>query len=71
MASLDFREFNNTTKKDPYPLPFYDEVLNTVVGYEAYPFLNGYLRYPKDNEISIALKDRYKITFIIDWGAFV
>jgi hypothetical protein len=42
MASVDFRKLNNTTKKDPYPLPFSDEVLNTVIGYEAHSFLNGY-----------------------------
>ncbi len=36
---------NIATKKDPYPLPFIDKVLNTVVGYEAYSFLNGYLGY--------------------------
>jgi hypothetical protein len=71
MASVDFRKFNNATKKDPYPLPFSDGVLNIVVGYEAYSFLDGYLGYPKDNEISIALEDRYKMIFITDWGAFV
>jgi hypothetical protein len=40
-----------TTKKDLYPLPFIDEVLNTVVRYEEYSFLNGYSRY---HQISIA-----------------
>jgi hypothetical protein len=39
---IDFRKLNVAIKKDPYPLPFIDEVLNTVVGYEAYSFLNGY-----------------------------
>jgi hypothetical protein len=28
---LDFRKLNMTTKKDPYPLPFTDEVINTIV----------------------------------------
>jgi len=32
-------------KKDPYPLPFTDEMLNIIVGYEAYFFLNGYSGY--------------------------
>ncbi len=40
---IDFRKLNIATKKDPYPLPFTDEVLNIVVGYEAYSFLDGYL----------------------------
>ncbi len=39
---VDFRKLNKTTKKDLYPLPFFAEVLNTIVGHEAYSFLNGY-----------------------------
>jgi len=60
---INFRKLNVTTKKDPYPLPFIDEVLNIVTWYEAYSFLNGYSRY---HQISIAPKDRYNITFVID-----
>ncbi len=37
---VDFRKLNVATKKDPFPLPFIDEVLNTVVGCEAYSFLD-------------------------------
>ncbi len=33
---IDFRKLNITTKKDPYPLPFIDEILNTIAGYEGY-----------------------------------
>jgi hypothetical protein len=53
---IDFRKLNATTKKDPYPLPFIDEMSNIVTGYEAYYFLDGYSRY---HQISIALEDRY------------
>ncbi len=42
---IDFRKLNDATKKDPYPLPFIDEVLNVVARYEAYYFLDGYLGY--------------------------
>jgi hypothetical protein len=42
---IDFRKPNATTKKDPYPLPFIDEILNTVGGYEMYSFLDGYSRF--------------------------
>ncbi len=63
-----FQKLNASTKKDPYPLPFTYEVLNTIVRYEAYSFLNGYSWY---HEISIALEDRYKTAFIINWGAFI
>ncbi len=43
-------------------------MLNVIVGYEAYSFLDGYSRY---HQISIALEDKYKITFVIDLGAFI
>jgi hypothetical protein len=39
---IDFKKLNVATKKDPYPLLFIDEVLNTMVGYETYSFLDGY-----------------------------
>jgi hypothetical protein len=37
---VDFRKLNKATKKNPYRLPFFDEVLNIVAGYEAYSFLD-------------------------------
>ncbi len=43
-------------------------MLNIVVGYEAYSFLDGYSGY---HQISIALHDRYKTTFVTNWGAVV
>jgi hypothetical protein len=33
------------TKKDPYPLPFTDEVINIVVGHEVYTFLDDFFGY--------------------------
>ncbi len=61
-------KFNKATKKNPYPLPFFYEVLNTVTRYEAYSFLDGYLGY---HQIPIALEDIYKMAFVTNWGAFV
>ncbi len=65
---IDFRKLNVTTKKDPYPLPFTNEVLNTIAWYEAYSFLNGYLGY---HQIFITPKYKYKITFVTYWGVFM
>ncbi len=53
---VDFKKFNKTTKKDPYPLPFSNEVLNIILRYEGYSFLNGYSSY---HQISIALEDNF------------
>jgi hypothetical protein len=35
---VDFRKFNTATKKNPYLLPFTDEVINIIVGHEVIPF---------------------------------
>jgi hypothetical protein len=42
---VDFRKLNAATKKDPYLLPFTDEVINIVVGHEVYTFLDGFCGY--------------------------
>jgi hypothetical protein len=65
---INFRKLNATTTKDPYPLPFIDEMLNTIIGYETYSFLDGYSRY---HQISIIPKNIYKATFVIDRGVFI
>ncbi len=62
---VDFKKLNVATKKDPYPLPFTNEVLNIIVGHDVYSFLDGY------HQISIALKDIYKTTFVTDYGTFI
>jgi hypothetical protein len=49
-------------------LPFFDEILDIIVGYEAYLFLDG---HSKHHYIYIALEDRYKTNFVTYWGAFV
>ncbi len=42
---VDFRKLNVATEKNPYMLPFTDEVITIVVGHEVYTFLNGFARY--------------------------
>ncbi len=49
--------------KDPYPIHSTYEVLNMIVRYEAYIFLDGYLRY---HQIFIVLKDKYNTIFVIN-----
>jgi hypothetical protein len=65
---VDFRKLNVAMKKDPFPLPFTNEVLNTMARCEAYSFLNGYSRY---HQISIILDDKYKTSFVTDWEVFI
>jgi putative transposase len=51
---VDFKKFNATITKDLYPLPFIDEIINTIVRHEVYTFMEGFYGY---HQISLALKD--------------
>ncbi len=64
---IDLKKWNVAAKKEPYPIFLTDEVLNTLAGYEAYFFLDGYLGY---HQISIVPKDKYKITFVTNKRVF-
>jgi hypothetical protein len=44
---VDFNKLNTTTK-DPYSLPFTNEVINTIIGHEVYTFLDKFSRYHSD-----------------------
>ena len=64
---IDYRKLNVGTRKDHFPLPFVDQMLERVVGHEFYCFLDGYSRY---NQIEIALEDQEKTTFTCPFGTF-
>lgn len=42
---VDYRNLNKETKKDHYPLPFSDQMLDEVAGQECYGFAYGYSGY--------------------------
>ncbi|RDX97976.1 Retrovirus-related Pol polyprotein from transposon 17.6, partial [Mucuna pruriens] len=56
------------TRKDHFPLPFIDQVLEKLAGKSHYYFLAGFPRYM---QIHIALEDQYKTTFTCPFGTFV
>ena len=64
---IDYRKLNSVTRKDHFPLPFMDQILERVAGHEFYCFLNGYFGY---NQIVIALEDQEKTTFTCPFGTF-
>jgi hypothetical protein len=49
----DYRKLNAATKKDYYPLPFTDMILDHVAGSGFYSFLDGFSGY---NQVHIRLK---------------
>lgn len=64
---IDYRKLNKATRKDHYPHPFLDQVLDKLVGNKCYCFLNGYSSY---NQIAIAPEDQKKTTFTCPYGMF-
>nr|GEW82828.1 transposon Ty3-I Gag-Pol polyprotein [Tanacetum cinerariifolium] len=41
---IDYRKLNEATRKDHFPLPFMDQMLERLAGNEFYYFLNGFSR---------------------------
>ena len=64
---VDYRELNKATKKDHFPLPFIDQVLDGLAGKKFFSFLDGFSGY---NQIQISPEDQDKTTFTCPWGTF-
>ena len=54
---IDYK-LNTATRKDHYPLPFIDQMMNRLAGHSHYYFLDGYFGY---NQIAIASMIRRKL----------
>ncbi|KAL5565157.1 hypothetical protein UlMin_028321 [Ulmus minor] len=57
---IDYRKLNDATRKDHFPLPFIDQMLEKLSGHDYYCFLDGYSGY---NQIPLAPEDQEKTTF--------
>ena len=64
---IDYRKLNAVTRKDHFPLPFIDQMLERLVGHPYYCFLDGYSGY---NQIPIAPEDQEKTTFTCPFRTF-
>nr|GFB02958.1 reverse transcriptase domain-containing protein [Tanacetum cinerariifolium] len=64
---IDYRKLNEATRKDHFPLPFMDQMLECLAGNEYYCFLAGFLGY---FQIPIDPKDQEKTTFTCPYGTF-
>jgi len=64
---IDYRKLNSATRKDHFPLPFLDQMLERLAGRAFYCFLDGYSGY---TQVSIAPKDQNKTTFICPFGTY-
>ena len=57
---IDYRRLNEVTRKDHFPLPFIDQLLERVSGHPFYCFLDGYSGY---FQIEITSEDQEKDHF--------
>jgi hypothetical protein len=57
---VDFRNLNRCSRKDNYPLPNMEHILQRVTGSVNMSMIDGFLGY---NQIFVLPKDREKTTF--------
>nr|GEX81110.1 reverse transcriptase domain-containing protein [Tanacetum cinerariifolium] len=62
---IDYRKLNEATRKDHFPLPFMDQMLERLAGNEFYCFLDGFFEY-----FQIPIYDQEKTTFTYPYGTF-
>jgi hypothetical protein len=64
---IDYRKLNKATRKDHFPLPFIDEMLERSAKHSHFCYLDGYSGF---FQIPIHPKDQHKTTFTCPYGTF-
>ena len=64
---IDYRRLNEVTRKDHFPLPLMDQLLERISNQPFYFFLDGYSGY---FQIEIAVEDQEKTTFTCPFGTY-
>nr|GEW01821.1 reverse transcriptase domain-containing protein [Tanacetum cinerariifolium] len=64
---IDYQKLNEATRKDHFPLPFMDQMLERLAGNEYYCFLDGFSEY---FQIPIDPRNQEKTTFTCPYGTF-
>jgi hypothetical protein len=64
---IDYRKMNTATRKDHFPLPFIDQMVERLAGHKYYCFLDGYSGY---NQVHVDPEDQEKTTFTCPFGTF-
>jgi hypothetical protein len=65
---VDFRNLNKSSRKDNYPLPKLEHILQRVTSASRISMIDGFSGY---NQISVMPEDREKTTFTTPWGTFM
>ena len=64
---IDYRRLNEVTRKDHFPLPFIDQLLERISGNPFYCFLDG---YSGSFQIEISIEDQENTTFTCPFGTY-
>ncbi|XP_048606235.1 uncharacterized protein LOC125583401 [Brassica napus] len=64
---IDYRKLNKASRKDHFPLPFIDQMLERLANHPYYCFLDGYSGF---FQIPIHPNDQEKTTFTCPYGTF-
>jgi ribonuclease HI len=65
---VDFRNLNKCSRKDNYPLPKMEHILQKKFGASVMSFIDGFSGY---NKIVVHPNDREKTAFTTPWGTFM
>jgi hypothetical protein len=65
---VDFRNLNQVSLKENYPLSKMDHILQKVVGSQRISMLDGFSGY---NQVVVHPEDQEKTTFTTPWGTFM
>jgi hypothetical protein len=65
---VDFRNLNRSSRKENYPLPNMEHILQKVTGASRISMIDGFSGY---NQISVMPEDREKTTFTTPCGTFM
>ncbi|GJR24169.1 reverse transcriptase domain-containing protein [Tanacetum coccineum] len=71
---IDYQKINDATRKDHFPLPFMDQMLERLAGNEYYCFLDGFFEYfqiPIDSCMMAILHDMIKETMEVFMDDFL
>lgn len=64
---IDYKKLNQETRKDHFPLPFMDQMLERLADETYYCFLDGYFSY---KHTVVDPQDQENTTFICPFGVF-
>ena len=62
---VDYRDINRASRKDNFPLPHIDVLVDNTASFALFSFMDGFSSY---NQIKMAPEDMEKTMFITLWG---